>query len=166
VKSQFLTTIAVFLILQDDSGDVRYSTSNPVCSELHVSAHRHGDCVIVGSTCGLCFAQSSGLVFAFRPSPQARFFCTLFVFLYPDFVLSPPYESSPSTGKIFAFSFFGFCTPVIRNATSPPPTPTIYHALRLSQYQLGLCGLHPPQQRGKAHVGDISVVVALARRRH
>jgi hypothetical protein len=77
-------------------------------------------------------------------------------FLYPfssfyTLILCPPlpYESARSTGKIFAFSFFVFCTPVIRNATSPPPTPTVHHALRLSQYQLGLCGLHPPRQRGK-----------------
>ena len=33
----------------------------------------------------------------------------------------PHYVSAPSTGKIFSFSFFFFCTLVIRNATSPPP---------------------------------------------
>ena len=50
--------------LQDDSDNMGYSTSNPVCSKLHFSAHRRGDCVIMGSTCGLRFAQSSGFIFA------------------------------------------------------------------------------------------------------
>ena len=55
-----------------------------------------------------------------RPCPQATFlyiFCPLSLILY----CPPHYVSAPSTGKIFAFSFFVFCTPVIRNATSPPP---------------------------------------------
>ncbi len=38
---------------------MQYSLSHPVCLELHFSAHHHGDCVIVGSICGLCFAQSA-----------------------------------------------------------------------------------------------------------
>jgi hypothetical protein len=47
----------------------------------------------------------------------------LYIFYFIPLILHCPhhYVSAPSTGKIFAFSFFVFCTLVIRNATSPPP---------------------------------------------
>jgi hypothetical protein len=45
-----------------------------------------------------------------------------FLSFIPLILYCPPhYVSAPSTGKIFAFSFFVFFTPVIRDATSPPP---------------------------------------------
>ena len=47
----------------------------------------------------------------------------LYIFSFIPLILHcpPHYVSAPSTGKIFSFSFFFFCTLVIRNATSPPP---------------------------------------------
>jgi hypothetical protein len=51
-------TIAVFLFTQRLWGYVILRVT-PMCPELHFSAHRHDDNMIVGLACGLCFAQSS-----------------------------------------------------------------------------------------------------------
>jgi hypothetical protein len=45
-----------FSYLQDNSGDMQYSTSNPVRIEFHFSALHHGDYdVLWGPSCGLWF---------------------------------------------------------------------------------------------------------------
>jgi hypothetical protein len=63
--------------------------------------------------------------------PTGIFFLYIFC-LMPLILYWPPhYVSAPSTGKIFAISFFVFCTPVIRNTTShhqhqPSTMPSVF----------------------------------------
>ena len=68
MKSQFdgdscLPIYKTFLAIYNNS------MSHPVCLELRISAHHHGDFMIVGSTCGLCFAAELGF---YRKSPWRR----------------------------------------------------------------------------------------------